>query len=407
LESRKIADYARLLRSKRQALLCEFGLLNLQRRAITAIESLARRWENPDCAWRIQAQAQPGTFPFSMTRVSLDALLKSLTIERLERLAFNERAVLERAPELIGFVMAGNTPLLGWTALMRSLLIGSAALVKAPSSPEVVWLNYFFDSLSEIDPDLAGLIRILEWSGGDDDLEEAFCRNVDKVVVYGGEKSVRAYSRRLSQEHLLAYGHRVSLGVVCGSDDFNAAASAFAKDILLYDQGGCLSPQTIFVEGAYDDAQRFGQALADSLAASEYLPADPIFFEGRGALVRNRRLMARFQADPFRIWEDERLRWTVIAGDGRRLETLGPCCIVAVTPAPSDWSTAFGDLADSLQGCGFSSENWRENSICKKLFDMGKISYLCAAGEMQAPPFDWQEDGAPLLLSLGCPVGRR
>ena len=52
---------------------------------------------------------------------------------------------------------------------------------------------------------------------------------------------------------LLGYGHRVSFGLVP-----QAAAGrrrrGFAKDMLLYDQGGCLSPQTDLVEGDWEGA---------------------------------------------------------------------------------------------------------------------------------------------------------
>ena len=75
----------------------------------------------------------------------------------------------------------------------------------------------------------------------------------------------------------VGYGHRVSFGVVCkGSTN---AAAGFAKDVLLYDQGGCLSPQTIFVEGGWQKAQRLCRTSGGSAGGSGH--SIPLACSGR------------------------------------------------------------------------------------------------------------------------------
>ena len=85
-----------------------------------------------------------------MTAVSLNALLDSLTEGDLADLIDTESCGGRLGPELIGHVIASNTPLLGWTSVIRALLVGSGSLVKAPSSPNAVWIDYFIDTLRDV-----------------------------------------------------------------------------------------------------------------------------------------------------------------------------------------------------------------------------------------------------------------
>ena len=43
------------------------------------------------------------------------------------------------ASRCIGHVIAGNTPLLAWTSLLRALLMRSASVVKLPSGDAAEW----------------------------------------------------------------------------------------------------------------------------------------------------------------------------------------------------------------------------------------------------------------------------
>ena len=89
------------------------------------------------------------------------------------------------------------------------------------------------------------------------------------VLAYGSDRSIAALRALCPPDTpLLGYGHRVSFGLMLQGADGDAAAQGFATDVLLYDQGGCLSPQTIFVEGDWQRALAFAARLADALAAA-------------------------------------------------------------------------------------------------------------------------------------------
>ena len=100
-----------------------------------------------------------------MTRLSLDALLDSLTPEALWRLIDTEEVRDACGVPRIGHVIAGNTPLLAWTSLLRALLMRSASVVKLPSGEAAEWGRLFHASLAAVSPALASAIELRQWRG--------------------------------------------------------------------------------------------------------------------------------------------------------------------------------------------------------------------------------------------------
>ena len=369
-----------------------------QAEVVALLAEFGRRWRDPSDPMRRVAERIMRPFPFEMTRVSLDALLDSLTPESLWRLIDDEGVRGASGPPLIGHVIAGNTPLLAWTSLLRALLMRSASLVKLPSGDAAGWGRMFHASLADTAPVLASTIALLEWPGGTAACAQALCENVDLVLAYGSDGTLAALRELCPPAApLLGYGHRVSFGLLLLGADEAAAAHGFATDILLYDQGGCLSPQTIFVEGDGRRAQAFAMSLAAALpvAAQTY----PLSHRAPEAArrVREARLLARMDADT-QVWEDPGLRWTVIA---RPAEVFSPSPthgVVSVQSlaSPASLSAALVSLEDHLQGCAVTPAlpaAWA-GGLSKK------VSYVCAPGRLQAPPLSWPQDGRHVLRSL-------
>jgi hypothetical protein len=91
-----------------------------------------------------------------------------------------------------------------------------------------------------------------------------------EIHLYGRDDTI-ADVRAHAASGVRVKGHGSGLGVACVSSkaDLDVAASALAKDVVAFDQRGCLSPRVVFVQG---DAQR-GEALSsklhDALAEAE------------------------------------------------------------------------------------------------------------------------------------------
>jgi hypothetical protein len=395
-----IADVASKLKHRRSDLMAAYGYAGVQTRVLGALDELAYQWKDPRYPVRIRAESAPGRWPYSMVKVSLQGLLASFSADSVQKLIRSEPFEASRSPELVGHVLADNTPLLGWVTVARALLVGSASLVKMPTTADAQWLDYFVATLGDIAPEIAGLVDSLAWRGGTASLDSELCRVCDRVAVYGDDSTVDAIIRHARSGSVVGYGHRVSGGIVMSTADPQTAAEGFAKDVLLYDQGGCLSPHTIFVEGDERDARSFGERLATALAASEYsrIPMPPNGV--RAGKVREARDMARLE-EGATIISDPSMRWTVIVLPKSMFRLSPTHGIVYVTPITQELlAGSLSPVAGKLQGFGLAgSKGSRQANLYAQLTEFG-VSYICKPGLMQAPPLEWRENGLDVLRSL-------
>ncbi len=370
-----------------------------QEAVVSALSELGCRWRDPAYPVRREAEAWLEPFPFAMVQVSLDALLDSLTPDALWGLIDAENVRDAAGYPLVGHVIAGNTPLLGWVSLIRALLVRSASLVKLPSNASAQWAYLFRRSLQEIAPELAACITLMQWPGGTSALDAALCAEADLVMAHGSDATLRDLQALCPKETpFFGYGHRVSFGVLLPDADVKIAALGFAKDILLYDQGGCLSPQTIYAVGGGNKTAQFASLLAEALAekAQEY-PLPVRAARAAGAVAEVRALA--WMEDGNTLWEDPARRWTVIARPHSTFAMSPTFGVVSVQPLASldDLPKAVSAVADRLQGCAVAG------TLTGGGYLPG-VSHLCGPGELQAPPLSWRQDGRDVLRVL-LPLG--
>ncbi len=369
-----------------------------QAEIVTALAEIGRRWRDPDYALRRKAEAWTEPFPFAMVQVSLDALLDSLTEDALNALFAAESVPDAPGYPIIGHVIAGNTPLLAWVSIIRALLVRSTSLVKLPSNTSARWAHLFRQSLAEVSPEIAACVSLAEWPGGTQDLDAALCRQSDLVMTHGSDSTLHALRAVCPAETpFVGYGHRVSLGLLLPGADIHDAARGFARDVLIYDQGGCLSPQTIYAAGDFDDANRFAAILAEALAlvSAEY-PLPERAASAAGAVSEARALA--WMEGGAAVWQGDALRWTVIARPESAFRGSPTYGVVSVQPLASllGLPEALSAVAGRLQGCAVAGSAGGY---------LPGVSYLCRPGIMQAPPLAWRQDGRDVLRVLLPPGG--
>jgi hypothetical protein len=385
-----IVEAAAVLRNRRAETLA----LIPQKAIVAALAEFGRCWRDQSYPLRQEAEALTEPFPFAMVQVSLDALLESLAPDKLWELINAENADDALGYPVIGHVIAGNTPLLAWVSIIRALLVRSASLVKLPSNMSAQWAHLFHRSLTEIAPELAACVQLAAWPGGTTELDKTLCAEADLIMAHGSDSALRDLRRLCpAKTPFIGYGHRVSFGILLADADSRNAADGFAKDILVYDQGGCLSPQTIFVEGNGNKVQQFASLLAEALSVASELYLLPIRAERAAGTVRAARALA-WMEESNTLWEDPALRWTVIArpqSDFAASPTFG---VVSVQPLESlkELPLALNSVAGRLQGCAVAGT--------ERTGYLPGVSYLCRPGELQAPPLSWRQDGRDLLRVL-------
>ena len=382
-----IAEDAARLRSAQAAMPPQAEIVNV-------LAALAECWRDPSYLLRQEAAALQDPFPFAMVWVSLEAILDSLRPEALWALVDAEDCRDAQGCPVVGHVIAANTPLLAWVSVIRALLVRSASLVKLPSGPAAEWGRLFHRSLADVSPALADCVILHQWPGGTLDLDAALCRNADIIMAHGGDSAIDALRELCpASVPLIGYGHRVSLAVLPRGTAASEALMGLARDVLLYDQGGCLSPQTVFVEGGWAETLSTAEQFAAALRHTANTFPLPMRSVRAAPAVREARALAQMEPE-CRVWAGEDLRWTVIARPDLEFTPSPTFGVVSVQPLASldKLPEAVAAVAYVLQGCAAGSEDIADY--------LPGVSWLCPPGRLQAPPLGWRQDGRDVLRVL-------
>ena len=251
----------------------------------------------------------------------------------------------------------------------------------------------------ELGPPVAGTLRPMRWSGGDADFEAKIFPLAQRIVVFGDDATIDDVKHRAPEGVAVkGYGSAFSIGFVPSGSDVAAASAGAALDVALFDQRGCLSPQSIYVEGSDAQAILFAHALSISLGKlGRSLPRARAGEAEKAAVAEFiRRLQVRalppathalgtifigpkgdvaeyvVAAEPFSS--------PVCAGFGR-LVTVKPC---RDATQAADAAKTLRPRLDSVGVAG------RVPAALQRLFTDAGALRVCLLGEMQRPPFGYR-----------------
>ena len=399
-----------------------------ERSTTEVIDALARAgdvWQRNGSPWAAQARSllplTAGLSP-AMIGATLPAVFTLLTREALHTFVESElgnagalddfvaspggrrRAV---GPALVAYVSAGNIPGLAVPGIVAGLLAKAAVFVKA-SAGDPVLPALLARSLAEIDGSLASRLAVACWPGGTSELDDVLLARADVVVVEGHDETVAALASR-ARGRVLGFGHRVSLAVIArdAPGDIGTVAEALARDVGLFDQHGCLSPQVVYVEaGGVHDAAGIATALGQALARLDgTLPRGPLAPEEAAAIRRFR----------------EEAEWRAVGDDGVRVSGSAastgatvvfdpdprfvPTCAnrtVWVKPLEriDDLPRRLGPWSTRLEAVGVASTRAGMRRLAELLATTSTVSRVCAIGRMQEPAPGWRRGGMPRLGAL-------
>lgn len=149
------------------------------------------------------------------------------------------------------------------------------------------------------DPTLTRVLVQAVAAAGDDALALVDERDVmsiesGEVHVYGRDATIAAVRARV-RPGVVVRGHGSGMGVALVSQGarLDAAADALARDVVAFDQRGCLSPRLAMVMGSPARAERFAEALHASLRAlGTRIPRGQLFADERADARRWRETLA-------------------------------------------------------------------------------------------------------------------
>ncbi|MCA1038545.1 acyl-CoA reductase [Bacillus infantis] len=396
---------------------------------VSKIDAAVQLWLDPDYHLRKLAEKLlPAVTGYDSEMIRLELKRYMRTFRKKELLRFLEEEFdspemldefrprksggLSKAygPDLIFHVFSGNVPGVQLWSLIMGFLMKSAHLGKTSFSEPFLPV-LFLKSLAEIDENLAESTAILPWPGGNSELEAPALESAEAVIVYGSDKTVNSIKQRLPDgQRLLAYGHKISISMIgkeaLTPDLYSRTARRLAEDICIYDQQGCLSPQSVYIEeGGTVDPRRFAQLLSAELARYEKKRRRSALSEEEHLSIqrtRGRYELEKLKGSSTAVFKSGmNTDWTVVfhKESGFEASPLNRFVhIFSVTELEGciGWLKPYKKY---MQSCGLAVLPDRLMDISAKLGDAG-ISRICPVGEMNRAKPGWHHDGSFNLLTL-------
>jgi hypothetical protein len=381
----------------------------LQRRTredvLATLQRVFDLWHQPGSPWRCFAEAVlPGVTGFSsqMIRHGLPKVLAPLGNDSIRELLDQELPVEARrtpiAPPVIAHVLSGNIPGLGAIATHLSLAIGSAAILKTAAGDPLstaLWTR----AIADTDPELGDCLAVTYWPGGDQ-IENVVFDAAELVVASGADNAVASIAKR-ARGRFCGHGNRLSFAAVsrqCLADAGSARslARALARDVTLWDQQGCLSPQVCYVE---DDGSigplEFAEMLAEALTRDAVeLPPRRLSFDEQTAVLRFRQ-EAEWGSQS-RLLASTDSAWSIAVEHGVNLRPtcLNRCIRLQTVSQLEDIAPVLVAHRNVLAAAGIAAPAPRRQCLVTLFGECG-VHRICPIGKMQEPPLTWCQGGRP------------
>jgi hypothetical protein len=291
------------------------------------------------------------------------------------------------APDGIYHVLASNLDVSAETSLVLGLMLGSELHFKLPRKG----LPAFEKTVAGLPPVLRERVTIHR------EHRSEVMKRCEAVVIFGSDETVAALRAETDwKQSFLGYGHKMSAGFIDATAAGRAdVAVAAAREILVYEQGGCLSPQIYLLPSAAA-AETFAGHLAVALE-NESSKVGRIAPELNVALeIAHARQVARLRGAKL-IESKGEAHWTVVTEDASRFSP-GPghgFIICGSCEDPKAWLAERKGIVSAL--------SFSEGFDAAEQFDLAAAagaSRVCRVGGLQHPPLAWRHDGRPRLSDL-------
>jgi hypothetical protein len=350
-----------------------------------------------------------GFLPLWLRRANLSALARrSLrdrpkALDRFVPLGEKETMMVRAQPRgLVVHWVAGNVPVLGLLSLAQSMLCKNANIVKvARDRPGL--LPFLLAALSEIEytnPQgntlsgrvLTDAIVVVYADRQDEAAARELSRVADVRVAWGGREAVEAIinlPRRYGTEDIV-FGPKISLAIVGAErlvdrDSGRRTAAAIAADTCAFDQQGCNSPHTVFVErGGTIPPAGFARLLGEAMEAE--CRRNPLEDVDPAAVMNVLAVRAEY-AMRGEAHHSRDIQWAVVYSD----EDTGladPCCLRTLFVRPVNSVFDVADFCSShTQTAGLAVDD-RRYALAEVLTARG-VERCPAAGAMRIYDVPW------------------
>jgi hypothetical protein len=424
-----IRDACQALKRNRELYLIHRSTQSL----VDVLAYVAKEWLNPEFPLRkfaLSCGPQASGFSQRTLETGLEAFFSSLTVEafqilleqdlghakRLDHLSAtvpeqkSNRAAMAIAPKMLVHIAAGNIPNPALMSLILGILARSAQFIKCASGASLL-PRLFAHSIYNVEPKLGACMELAQWKGGSEALEEALFEEADCVTATGTDETlVQLRERMPSKIRFLGFGLRLSFAYIANEVLTGLlarkVAERAARDIVAWNQLGCLSPHVIYVEaGGTVAPENFAELLAEALAERESgEPRGEIPVEA-AAVIASRRSIYELRAahsPETRHWcSKDSTAWTVVyEADPRfQISCLHRFVYVKEVKDMTHALQSADSVRASVSTVGLACPEHKAQELATELARWG-ATRVCPLGQMQNPPLSWRHDGRPTLADL-------
>lgn len=369
---------------------------------INRLRCLAETVLKAEYRWFSTVEKAVGPIEYQHVEPSLRAILESLTSPDLLEAAVEELSVNAIPSVLTGHVLAANTPLLGWSSILRSIIVGTPSIVKLSSRKPDVMSQLLMRLLESEYTEAASTVSLIMWERSNAPLLDCLLNSCETVAIYGNDETQRTITNRAPKAtKLLHYGNRLSISIVdpeiCSNSDYESIAS----DVLLADQLGCLSCKYIFVRSSGENLTQFSKVLSRQLSAlSVKLPRLSRELEGRAEIIEQCQLASMSETHQAIVGRNADN--AIVINHSKQLNFCSASRVVSVVPFESyrDLLPATRLLAGLVQGISTNAVAPVDFVQVRSVAIALEASWLCKIGHLQRPPLYWPDDGIPAFASL-------
>lgn len=185
-----------------------------------------------------QAKQKNGWFSLESVKNALHGISYMLEKEKLEQWVSKYELPSEQ-PKIVGIVMAGNIPLVGFHDLLSVLISGHFAAIK-PSSDDQFLTSVMVDWITDIEPRLKKNIEIREK-----------LTDIDAVIATGSDNTARYFEYYFKGIPNIIRKNRTSIAILTGKETEHEL-EALGQDIFSYFGLGCRNVSKVFTPKGYD-----------------------------------------------------------------------------------------------------------------------------------------------------------
>ena len=185
----------------------------------------------------------------------------------------NHFAIAAQPRGIICHWIAENVPTLAFFSLAQAILSKNGSIAKVPEENssvisailrELSNITAFYDGAAYRGEDIVKTISLVSFDGKDAEISRMYSLIADCKVIYGGSKAISSILALPQKEHCetIVFGPKYSFSVFdreyIESERFEKAVENTVKDIAIFNQMACSSPQVLFFEKSQYSLENIG-----------------------------------------------------------------------------------------------------------------------------------------------------